>query len=108
METLHGVRDEAKVAHLADKMEREGSQGPPLVHDGDQLLTGVHRYAAARQVALDDIPMIDIADVFAEAGLDYKEIWVDEGEPTITEPAYLYVIEALPVTIRGKYGIDIH
>jgi len=63
---LHEVRDAGKLEALAAAMACDGWQGRPLLAmpngDGWQLLTGSHRYAAARQAGLTDVPVLCISD----------------------------------------------
>jgi len=108
METYHAVTDHDKVAQLAAIIDAGDWPGPPLVHDGDQLLTGTHRYAAARSIDMidADIPLVDIREVFAEADMDWESVWHEHGEPTANEPYYVDAILELPPAIRRKYGID--
>lgn len=110
MESIHPVQDEEKLQSLIKTIEQDGWIGAPLVHDGNILITGVHRYAAVKELGWIDyeIPTIEITEVFDEAGLDYDELWQQEGEPTVDEPAYVYLLEALPTEISDKYGIDLH
>jgi hypothetical protein len=78
---LHEVREPEKVERLKERMLAHGWQGVPLVawhkHDsplmGSQLLTGTHRLAAAHAIGIADevIPVIDLPELFAKAGLDY-------------------------------------
>lgn len=104
METLHTVDNREKVEQIKANLERDGWVGAPLVVDGDQLLTGTHRYTAAKELDwVDyDIPMIEISDLFAEHGLDWNAIMDDEDYDLVSALAYL------PEDIRNEYGIDIH
>lgn len=59
---LHGVVDQDLLRRLAESMTRNGWAGRPLL-GVDQgiyvgLLTGSHRYAAARLAGLDEIPVL--------------------------------------------------
>lgn len=111
MEVLHEVRDEAKVAELAASIGRDGWQGAPLVADGEQLLTGTHRYAACKLVGLadDEIPTIDVRDLFAGAGMDFDATWA-EAEDIYGDwmQAMVCALETLPAATRDEYGIDLH
>lgn len=109
METLHEVRDEAKVIVLAAHIKRHGWQGAPLVVEGDRLLTGTHRYAACQLLGMGDgeIPTIAVADLFAEAGLDFAATFADEDRGDWYH-AMVWTLEALPAAVRDEYGIDIH
>jgi len=112
MITLHEITDEVKAERLAEAMERDGWTGSPLVADGEQLITGAHRYYAWYRLCdndPDDIPIIDIRNLFAQAGADYDALMQAELEYTIWDDAIVYVIEHhLPVDIIERYGIDIH
>lgn len=105
----HEVRDHSKVARLMDAMEQHGWQGPPIVVDSEQALTGVHRIAAWRALGRPDfdIPTIELRDVFAEAGLDMDELHALWGHPTLDDPAFVQFVNAIPKHIRAKYGLDI-
>lgn len=111
METLHEVRDTAKVRDLEARIERDGWQGSPLVVDGEQLLTGTHRYAACKALGMPDyeIPTIDIRDLFADAGMDFHASW-SAAEDIYADwcQAMVYVLDQLPPVIRDTYGIDLH
>lgn len=92
MNPLHGVTDPAKVSYLAESIALHGWVGPPLVCDGENLLTGVHRYAAWRRLNRPDgeLPTVDVADLFAAQGRD----WV-------------YVLHTLPDAVIDAFGIDV-
>jgi len=106
MMTLHPVEDEAKVEALAASMEVVGWQGAPLVHDGDWLITGVHRSAAAERAGVEP-ELVDIRDLFAQAGRNFDEDHIAWGAPTIVEDDYRILIEeSLPAELRAEYGID--
>lgn len=113
MVPLHEVHDMTKAEALAKSMERDGWKGAPLVCwqvYGD-LLTGTHRYYAAHNILGwpdSDIPMIDIADVFEEAGLSFEACCETWGNPYLTEEAFLSVLNELPQEVCNKYGIDMH
>ena len=111
MNTLHQVDDEAKVDALAKAMERDGWQGAPLVTWGeDDLLTGVHRYAAAQRVGI-EVPMIDLEDIFAEAGLDFDALHAEWDAPALCSRDWSDVVGLLgelPIASRERYGIDAH
>lgn len=104
----HEIRDRAYVAELAASIAANGWQGAPLVVWEDFLITGTHRYAACQSLDWTDseIPTIDLTEVFEEAGMDLLSTHADEDSPTVDEPSFLYVLQALPVAIREKYGID--
>jgi hypothetical protein len=112
---LHEITDWGKALDLAASIEDRGWQGAPLVVDGDQLLTGTHRYAACQVLGLldDEIPTVEIAEVFAAAGLDLEAELAENG---FADPwanlSDLLVVErercgyGLPAAIREQYGID--
>ena len=112
MNPLHEVRDLEKLATLTESIEEKGWQGVPLVIWGvyGQLLTGSHRFAAARALEWDytEIPTIDIEMVFAEAGLDFEAALVEEGNPSFDQWDFARVLDKLPEEIIEKYGIDWH
>lgn len=110
MQPYHEPDDQAKVATLAASMERVGWIGAPLVAWGNAFLTGAHRVAAARSLDWTDahIPTVAIEDVFAEAGLDFDAVRVEEGCDGVDSALLPYVLAALPASIREAYGIDIH
>jgi len=76
---LHDVTDRAKVASLAADMAERGWQGPPLVVDGENALTGTHRIAAVRALRNTEgirvaVPRVEIADLCAAYGLDWAAL----------------------------------
>lgn len=106
----HEVHDAAKVERLAASIDANGWQGAPLVVvDGEFLITGVHRYAACRKLYIPDneIPTIELSDVFAEAGIDLDAALSAEGYPAVGEPLFEAVVLDLPHSIREKYGLDL-
>lgn len=105
MNPYHTPDDAQKVSDIAESMERDGWIGAPLVADGEQLLTGAHRYHAAYRV-LDwtdaQIPVIDVREIFEAHGLSYDALLEDEdGDVVYTITHYL------PQSARDEYGIDI-
>lgn len=112
MYTPHEIRDESLLESLIESMTANGWIGAPLVGDtiSGQLLTGSHRYVAAREAGI-EAPIIDVRDVFAEAGMEYDEIIAEIA----AEADYLsewgmieLAVTDLPESICTKYGIDIH
>ena len=111
MTPLHKVTDHEKVEQLKKSIEQQGWQGAPLVKwdvYGD-LLTGTHRYAAVKDLGWEDndIPAIDIEDVFTEANMDFDGILNEYGNPYLTDPLFDCVLQSLPEDIRQKYGIEV-
>lgn len=111
MQPLHSVQDQEKVERLAQNMEEQGWQGAPLVKWDvyGALVTGVHRYEAAHAVLGwqdSEIPMIDLAEVFAEDGLDFVDCLNEEDNPYLTDARFEYVVNRLSPATREKYGID--
>lgn len=112
MVPYHEIRDHVHLARLVESLAKHGWIGAPLViWDGEYLITGAHRYAAAMELGWSerDIPTIELANVFAEAGLDFTELHREYGEPTISDHGILVaLVNELPKEIREKYGIDLH
>lgn len=112
MMTLHTVQDEAKVDQIANSLIRDGWVGAPLVAWDELLVTGVHRYAATQ--ALDwsnyEIPMVELADLFAEQGLDLDALVAEiDADGTLQPYAILCeLVRELPDATLAEYGIDIH
>lgn len=98
--TWNGIEDEGKLAELIASMTTDGWIGAPLVADDDQLLTGSHRYVAARAVGI-EAPVIDIREL------------VPNWDDLITESPYSSVIAIedainyeIDEDIRNEYGIE--
>jgi len=110
MRTLHEERDRAKTERIKKSMEKNGWQGVPLVRDGEQLLTGTHRYLAAQELGWgdSDIPMIDLETLYRDAGLDMAELHSEHDSPTIDEWCeWVGFLSELPESVRDNYGIDV-
>ncbi|WP_158088815.1 ParB N-terminal domain-containing protein [Thermoactinospora rubra] len=109
---LHEVRDEDKLDAIADDMRRRGWHGPPLVVMRDNLssLTGVHRRAAAELAELEEIPGVELADLFEACGLDMWEIVVgDESlDDEVAHNDFRRLLDYLPEDVREAYGLDMH
>lgn len=99
--TWHEVTDLDKVADLAANMTANGWVGPELVADGDQLLTGTHRWAAAEQAGIEPL-VIDIRELVP----DWDERIAATSLPY--EVAVAEVVRDLPADVRRDYGLDIH
>ena len=100
---FHGICDEGKLNDLIASMSANGWQGAPLVADGDQLVTGAHRWVAAREVEI-NAPVVDIRDIYPERDTLHAEY----GTPTADERDYTDALIALPQALRDAYGIDAH
>jgi hypothetical protein len=116
---VHPAHDKEKLEKLVDSMEAKGYQGGPMVAYRQQFVTGAHRYEAANCLderydrdeasrTVDSIPVIDLEDVFEEAGLDLYEVLEAENTPDFDDDAFIFVLNALPEQLRDKYGIDLH
>ena len=106
MQTLHEVTDEAKVAQIAESIECDGWQGADLVADGELLLTGVHRYAAMRQLDREqelDRYITDIRDLIADYDEQIDSLMADDWE---WEEALEKVLDGMNAETREAYGID--
>ena len=91
----HGVVDQEKFEALVESMRVEGWVGAPLVKFDDCLLTGSHRYAAARELEL-NVPVVDLFDVFC----------VDEDEVTeIVESMGVWEIEVTRLAIEDNAAL---
>jgi hypothetical protein len=81
---LHEVRDYEKFESILNDMKENGWRGAPLVRLDDQLLTGSHRFAAAKELDI-KIPTIELRDVFEHYGSDYDQMtqdWEDNSYPS--------------------------
>ncbi|MEW1737974.1 hypothetical protein AB0346_18655 [Nocardia beijingensis] len=104
---LHEVRDAAKLADLTAGMRRSGWQGPPLVVDGEQALTGSHRYWAA--VASDtDIPRVAIAELCEALGVDWEAHLEEHDGSLRIDGAYRTIADKLPAEVVYYLGLDLH
>jgi len=107
MDTLHEVTDKAKVKRLAADIEANGWQGAPMVADGDLLITGVHRYAALRElgmVAEVDDYIIDIRDLVEDYDAKIEEL-TTEDEMEWYE-ALIAIIGDMDKGTAEQYGLD--
>ena len=106
MDTLHEVTDNEKVRKIAKSIGANGWVGAPMVTDGDLLITGVHRYAALRQIDCEDmlydvtIPIQDIIedyDAQIEERMDDGDEWYEAMKATVA---------GLDTSTREYYGLD--
>lgn len=104
----HEITDPDKVKTLVANIEANGWQGPPLVKDGECLITGTHRYAAAQELGWSDyeIPTVELAQLFEDAGLDMIEVHTEYGCPGIDDPLFDDFLGELPTEILDQYGIE--
>src|SRR6266487_5139381 len=88
----HPVNDPEKFHRFVDVLlqaldEERPWPFPPLVAAGEFLITGSHRYAAAEEVGWDDndlpIDIVQLDDIFLEAGLDFEALHAEYGSPSI-------------------------
>ena len=114
MDTLHEVGDWGKVAQIAASIRAEGwLEDTFLILDGEQLLTGTHRYAAAREAGLSEaeIPTVQLAEVLSEYGLDLNECLAEveaerPGTPRLVAVA-IVVNDYLTEQERQPWGLDL-
>lgn len=110
---LHEVRDETHRDAIADDMRKRGWNGAPLVvrREFAISLTGVHRRAAAEAAGLDEIPGVDLEDIFDGCGLDMWKL-INNSEEYSLETSYhdysRLVCENLPEDVVEAYGLDMH
>lgn len=112
-EPAHEVMEQEKVDRLAEAMERDGWQGPPIVADWalaaagqDRAYTGAHRLAAWREATgTSPVPCVFIEDLAEKYGLDYEGILDDHGRDGIE--AASYVMDQMPVEVCEAYGLDL-
>ena len=116
MYTPHEVRDAALLDALTESMCIDGWIGAPLVGDmrSGQLFTGSHRYAAARAAGI-EAEIIDVRDVFDEAGLNYDTLIAEITGGEYGDGGYYAemsncaeAVRELPAALRDYYGLDLH
>lgn len=97
---MHDADRADDLAAITASMRENGWQGAPLVTlGGITLLTGCHRTQAAIAAGI-AVPCVDIAAMFAAAGIDLDEEALRDAE----REAVLY---DLPAAVRDAYGIDL-
>jgi hypothetical protein len=100
----HHAYDSSHMATLVASMQENGWVGAPLVRLDGQLLTGSHRYAAARAAGLTEIPTVEYQDVFC---VDSEEI-----EDAMTEDNWVVILSYLALDsdpeIAAELGMDAH
>jgi hypothetical protein len=105
---LNGVEDRNKFHEMLSSM-RDGywTWDAPLVRCGDQLITGSHRYNAARAAGLKP-PTVTLDSVFREAGLNFRKLWGENSVPLVSWVSNLCaILPFLPPELVQKYGIDL-
>ena len=110
---LHEPTDPEKVQSLRASLTAHGWIGAPLVlwsEDTGELITGAHRFAAADSLGWEhaDIPIVLLADVFEDAGLDLDTALAENDWPALPFEWWraVAVLNELPVEVRERYGID--
>lgn len=105
---LNGVEDREKFRAMAREMaDGKWQWTVPLVRCGDQLITGSHRYAAARVVGT-PLEVKDLDDIFKESGLDFRSVWEANAQPFVGWLSNMdFALNHLPAEIRARYGIDL-
>jgi hypothetical protein len=100
----HDVVDRAKLNNLVNLMEENGWDGVPLVQYGGQLLTGSHRYAAAKKAGI-DLRVVDLTDVFC---LETEEIddLIADSDNWVVEVTYLAISDNKE--LAEILGMDAH
>lgn len=101
----HGAIDLKKLQTLVDSMIASGWVGAPLVKFDDNLLTGSHRYRAARLSELATIPVVDYKDVFCVDADEIDEIVAESDDWVVKLSAE--ALESDP-EIAKELGIDAH
>jgi len=107
MDTLHEVRDTAKVERIAKSIEENGWTGAPMVADGDLLITGVHRYAALRELDLEaelDEHTIDIRDLVEDYDAKIEAMMEEDGDEWYE--ALVRIISEMDKATAEQYGMD--
>jgi hypothetical protein len=104
IDPVHAADDAGKLAALVESMSADGWNGPPLVVDGEQALTGAHRYEAAR-VTYTDIPRIQVTELCEIYGADWEGLRADHGD---WYEAARRLDEVLPAAVVEYLGLDLH
>lgn len=98
--------DQDHVDEIADSMRRNGWQGAPLVVLPDYAVsyTGTHRLRAAQNAELDEVPAVDLADLFTACGLDLAEICDEHDLGLLSNRTE--IISHLPEDIQIAYTLN--
>lgn len=103
----HKPCDTTALAELTSDMSVRGWVGTPLVRFDDKLMTGSHRYQAALDAGMTEVPVVNYMDVFT----------VDESEATEivrNSPNDYWVVELTELAldsdpeIAKELGMDAH
>lgn len=94
----HEIDNFAKLENLKSSILKSGWRGPPLIVNGDQALTGTHRLAAAKQIGLRLVPVVELSV------LDESDLTQISANPSRAE--LKLVISSLPITIRHHYDAN--
>jgi ParB-like chromosome segregation protein Spo0J len=100
----HGVVDAAKFDSLAADMRVNGWVGAPLVKFDSLLLTGSHRYEAAKEAGI-AIPVVDLLDIFCID--DEVAELIEEGSGCLEVELTRLAIADDPA-IAAELGMDIY
>ena len=94
------------IDEIADSMRRHGWQGAPLVVLPDYAVsyTGTHRLRAAQAAELDEVPAVDLAELFTACGLDLTEI-CDEYDLGLLSDR-MEIVDHLPEDVRITYTLN--
>jgi hypothetical protein len=100
----HGVEDAAKFESLVADMQVNGWTGVPLVKFDSLLLTGSHRYEAAKEAGI-AIPVVDLLDIFCID--DEVAKLIEEGSQCLEVELTRLAIED-NAELAAELGMDIH
>lgn len=94
------------VDEIAESMRRNGWQGAPLVVLPNYAVsyTGTHRLRAAEAAELDEVPAVDLAELFTACGLDLTTI-CDEHDLGLLSDR-MEIVDHLPENIRIAYTLN--
>lgn len=98
--------EQAHVNEIADSMRHNGWQGAPLVALPDYAVsyTGTHRLRAAQAAGLNEVPAVDLADLFTACGLDLNEICDEHDLGLLSDRAE--IVDHLPEDVRVAYTLN--
>ncbi|MGW6698883.1 hypothetical protein [Nocardia sp. NPDC055049] len=105
---VHEVQDEAKLGDLVAAIRENGWTGAPLVADGDQGITGAHRFHAVVALRAEgifiELPVVQVADLADEFDIDWDTIRAEYTE----YDRYIEFIDRLPADVVDYLGLDLH